>query len=108
MLVYIVLFSELKLPAPSSWVYLKEKINALTRVYVILQRGQDGAKEINPFCAPVGSPGSTEPIPWLPGVGIPFPRGSLLLSSPAFARNLLFARTSSLEIRRIFSKFYSL
>ena len=38
--------------------------------------------EIVLFCAPVGSPGATEPTPWLPGLGIPFPQGFLLLWSP--------------------------
>ena len=35
---------------------------ALSRV---LQGGEDGAWEIIAFCASVGSPGATEPTPWL-------------------------------------------
>ena len=48
--------------------------------YLLLHGGEDEAGEnIIPFCAPIGSPGATEPTPWLPGVGIPFPGGFLLL-----------------------------
>ena len=74
-------FSELKLTALSSWGIFECKNKCYDHATVLLQGGEDGARNIIPFCAPVGSPGATEPIPWLPGVGIPFPGGFLLLWS---------------------------
>ena len=74
-------FSELKLPAPSSWGLFEEESKCFDQGTVLLQGGEDGAREIIPFCAPVESPGATEPTPWLPGVGILFPQGFLLLWS---------------------------
>ena len=47
----------------------------------LLQGGDDGAREIIPFFAPVGSPGATEPTSLFPGVGTPFPGAFLLLWS---------------------------
>ena len=48
---------------------------------VLLHVGEDEAGEnIIPFCAPE-SPGAPESTPWLPGVGISFPGGFLLLWS---------------------------
>ena len=61
-------------------VYLWERINVSSRVQFLLHGGEDEAGENIPFCVPVGSPGATEPTPWLPG-GIPFPGGFLLLWS---------------------------
>ena len=46
---------------------------------VQLHGGEDESRVNIPFSAPVGSPGATEPTQWLPGVGIPFPEGFLLL-----------------------------
>ena len=36
-------------------------MNALNLGTILLQRQEDGAREIIPFCAPVGSAGATEP-----------------------------------------------
>ena len=75
-------FSVIKLPAPSSWGIFVGENKCLDQGTVLLHGGEDKAGEnIIQFCAPVGSPGATEPTPWLPGVGIPFPKGSLLLWS---------------------------
>ena len=48
---------------------------------VLLHGGEDEAGKYFPLCAPEGSRGATEPTPWLPGVGIPFPGGFLPLWS---------------------------
>ena len=60
-------FSELKLPAPSSWGIFEGGNKRFDQGVVLLQGGEDGARKIIPFCAPIGSPGATEPTPWLPG-----------------------------------------
>ena len=52
-------FSELKLPAPSSWDIFEGENKCLDQVTVLLQGGEDGAWEIIPFCAPVGSTEAT-------------------------------------------------
>ena len=75
----IVFFSELKLPAPSSWGIFEGENKCFSQVTVLLQGGENGAWEIIPFCAPIEPPGATELSPWLPGDGIPFPGGFLLL-----------------------------
>ena len=96
-------FSELiKLPTPSSWGIFEGDNKCFDQGTVLLQGEEDGAREIIPFCALVGSCGATEPTPWLPGVGIHFPTGFLfLLVSPVVTRTLPFARkitrTSSLD-----------
>ena len=72
-------FSELKLPAPFSWGIFEGENRCFDQGTVPLQGGEDGAQKIIPFCAPVGSSGATEPIPWLPEVGTFFPGGFLLL-----------------------------
>ena len=75
-------FSELKLSAPSSWGIFEGENKCFDQGTVLLHGGEDGgAREIIPFCALVGSPGAAELTPWLPGVGIPFPGGFLLLWS---------------------------
>ena len=74
-------FSELKIPALSSWGIFEGENKCFDKGTVLLHGGEDEAWEIIPLCALEGSPGATEPIPWLPGVGIPFPGGFLLLWS---------------------------
>ena len=69
-------FSELK--RPSSWVIFEGENKCFDQGTVLLKGGEDGAWEIISCCGPVGSPGATEPSPWLPGVGIPFPQGFLV------------------------------
>ena len=66
--------SVIKLPAPSTCgIFIKEN-KCLDHGTVLLHGGKDEAGgNIIPLCAPVGSPGATEPTPRLPGVGIPFP-----------------------------------
>ena len=51
------------------------------QVKVLMHGGKDEAGGNILFCAPVGSPGSTEPNTCLPGVGIPVPGGFLILWS---------------------------
>ena len=72
-------FSEIKLAAPSSCSIFLGKNKCLYQGAFL--GGEDEAGENIPFCAPVASPGATEPTSWLPGVGIPFPGGLLLLWS---------------------------
>ena len=75
-------FSVIKLPVPSSCGIFVGENKWLNQGTVLLHGGEDEAGEnIIPFCAPVKSPGATEPTPWLPEVGIPFPGGFLLLWS---------------------------
>ena len=74
-------FSELKLPALSSWGISDGEKKYFDQGTAILHGRQDGgAQEITPFCALVGFPGAPELTPWLPGVGIPFPGGFFLWS----------------------------
>ena len=75
-------FLEIKLPAPSSRGIFAGENKCLVHGTVLLHGGEDEAGENIPFCVSVDSPGATEPTPWTPGVGIPFPGGSLLLWSP--------------------------
>ena len=65
-------FSEIKLPAPSSLGIFEGENSFLDQGIVLLHGGEDGAREIIPFCGLEGCPGATEPTPLLPGVGIPF------------------------------------
>ena len=81
MLGYLVLFSEIKLPAPSSLGTFVGENRFLDKGTILLHGGEDGARENIPFCALVESPGAKEPTPCLPGVGIPFPEGFRLLWS---------------------------
>ena len=75
-------FSVIKLPALSSYGVFVGGNKCLDQDTVLLHGGEDETWEnIIRFCAPVGSPGATEPTPWLPRVGIPFPGGFLLLWS---------------------------
>ena len=75
-------FSVIKLPAPSSCGIFVGVNKCLDQGTVLLHEGEDEAGEnFIPHCAPVGSPGATEPTPWLPGVCIPFSEGFLLLWS---------------------------
>ena len=105
-------FSELKLSAPSSWEITEGENKCFDQGIFLLHRGGGGgAREINPFCALLGSSGAAELTPWLPGVGIPFPGGFFsCLVSPVIARTFPFARTLartfSLKYKGIFSKFY--
>ena len=105
--IYICSFSELKLQVPSSWGIFHGENKSFDQGTVLLQGGEEGALEIIPFCAPVGSPGATEPTPMNARSRHRLPtRFPSSLVSPVVARTHLFARTSSLEIKRIFSKFY--
>ena len=72
-------FSELKLPAKSSWGIFEGDNKCFDQGTVLLPGGEDEAWEIIPFFAPVGSPEATEPTPWLPRVCIPFPQGFFCL-----------------------------
>ena len=73
--------ADIKLPAQSSSGIFEGENKWFDQGTVLLQRGEDGAQEILPFCSPVGSPGATEPTPWFPGVGTPFQRSFLLFWS---------------------------
>ena len=69
-------FSEIKLPALSSWGIFAEENKCLDQDTVLLHGGEDEAG--CPVCAYKGTLGATEPASWLPGVGIPFPGWFLL------------------------------
>ena len=69
--------SELKLSAPSSWGIFDGENKCFDQGTVLLHGGEGGW--IILLCALVGSPGAAELTPWVPGVGIPFPGGFLLL-----------------------------
>ena len=75
-------YSELKLPAPSSWGMFEGENKCFGHGTVLLHGGEDGgARKINPLCALVGSIGATKLTPWLTRVGISFPGGFFLLWS---------------------------
>ena len=52
-------FSELKLLAPSSWVIFEGENKCFDQGTVLLQEGEDGAREVILSCALVGSPVAT-------------------------------------------------
>ena len=62
---------------------------------VLINGGEDEAGGKIPFFVPVGSPGTTDPNPWFPGVGIQLSGGFLLPwklkdVSPSFTSSLQY------------------
>ena len=102
-------FSELKLPAPSSPGIFEGENKCFDQGTVLLQGGEGGAREIIAFYAPAGSPGDRtySMVTRRHPLSTRFPYFPSSLVSPVVARTFPFARkiarTSSLEIKRIFS-----